>query len=120
MSDVGDWLRHVLMEQYVAVFAQNEISGPILLDVTLEDLDYMSISVLGHRKVLLKGAEELRKHGRLVGGPNSSTSANLSASLNSLGSAARSQSASRLVADDDAQAKQSSSVRASLRLKCLC
>jgi hypothetical protein len=38
----------------------------ILLDINLEDLDYMSITALGHRKAILKGVEDLRKKKRFV------------------------------------------------------
>jgi hypothetical protein len=40
-----------MLAQYVSIFAANQISGPVLLDISLEDLDYMEIKALGHRKV---------------------------------------------------------------------
>ena len=93
VSDVGDWLSFVMMDQYAEKFAENEINGMILLDITLDDLDYMGITVLGHRKVILKGAEDLRKNKRVSA---------LSASLpNGLGSIERTQSASNMSAEDD-------------------
>jgi hypothetical protein len=67
ISDVSAWLAAVQLPQYAAAFAQNEISGSILLDITLEDLDYMSVTVLGHRKTILKGVEDLRKSKRFTG-----------------------------------------------------
>lgn len=51
VSDVGDWLQSMMLAQYVPIFAANQISGPVLLDISLEDLDYMEIKALGHRKV---------------------------------------------------------------------
>jgi hypothetical protein len=42
-----------MLSQYVAIFGANQISGPVLLDISLEDLDYMEIKALGHRKVSL-------------------------------------------------------------------
>lgn len=51
VSDVGDWLQSMMLSQYVPIFATNQISGPVLLDISLEDLDYMEIKALGHRKV---------------------------------------------------------------------
>lgn len=41
----------MMLEQHASAFAANEISGPILLDISLEDLDYMGVTVLAHRKV---------------------------------------------------------------------
>jgi len=54
----------------VEAFILNEINGNILLDITLEDLDYMGITVLGHRKIILKGAEDLRVNRRVLNPPN--------------------------------------------------
>jgi hypothetical protein len=51
VGDVGDWLDSTLLSQYKDIFMKNQISGPILLDISLEDLDYMSVTALGHRKV---------------------------------------------------------------------
>lgn len=92
VSDVGEWLSFVLMDQYIEKFAENEINGVILLDITLDDLDYMGITVLGHRKVILKGAEDLRKNKRVT--------AVTSSLPNGLGSIERTHSASNMMADD--------------------
>lgn len=43
----------MMLSQYVDVFSANQISGPVLLDISLEDLDYMEVKALGHRKVHL-------------------------------------------------------------------
>lgn len=51
-----------MLTQYVDVFTANQISGPVLLDISLEDLDYMEVKALGHRKVILKGIEDLRQN----------------------------------------------------------
>ncbi|CAM9176898.1 unnamed protein product [Ascophyllum nodosum] len=56
-----DWLDSVGLGTHRAVFEQNEISGPILLEVRPEDLDYMNVHVLAHRKRILGGIEELRR-----------------------------------------------------------
>lgn len=66
VSDVSEWLMAMQLQQYVNAFAQNDINGTILLDINLEDLDYMSITVLGHRKAILKGVEDLRRNKRFV------------------------------------------------------
>ena len=52
-----------------AKFAENEIYGEILLELGLDDLDYMGIKVLGHRKKLLKGIEELKRNGKPANNP---------------------------------------------------
>lgn len=35
--------------------------GSMLLDITLEDLDYMNVKVLAHRKLILRAIEDLRQ-----------------------------------------------------------
>jgi hypothetical protein len=49
------------LDQYVKTFSDNQISGSILLDLTLEDLDYLEITVLAHRKTLLRGINDLKQ-----------------------------------------------------------
>ena len=49
--------RALKLERYIDSFVQNEISGSVLLDVGQDDSDYMSITVLGHRKTILKEIE---------------------------------------------------------------
>lgn len=65
-DDVSEWLAGMMMPQYVSVFKDNEISGSVLLDISLDDLDYMGITILGHRKVILKSIEDLRKNKRIT------------------------------------------------------
>ena len=69
-SSVSDWgweevsafLRGLGLGQYEDTFRENEMtSGPLLLEIGLYDLDYLGIKPLGHRKVLLKGLEDLRR-----------------------------------------------------------
>lgn len=66
VNDVGDWLKSMMLNQYVDIFTQNQITGPILLELSLQDLDYMEITILGHRKVLLKGIEDLRQNKKVT------------------------------------------------------
>jgi len=66
VEDVGEWLTSMLLQQHVQNFASNAISGPILLEVSLEDLDYMEVKALAHRKIILKGVEDLRKNKRVT------------------------------------------------------
>ena len=56
----------MMLSQYVPIFAQNEISGPVVLDLSLEDLDYLGISILAHRKILLKAIEDIRNNKRVT------------------------------------------------------
>ena len=64
VGDTLEWLESLGLGKHKGVFQQNEISGPILLEVGLDDLDYMKVHVLAHRKQILKGIEELRRGSR--------------------------------------------------------
>jgi len=75
VSDVSEWLTAIQLQAYISTFTQNDINGAILLDINLEDLDYMSITALGHRKAILKGVEDLRKNKRFVEDRASNTAA---------------------------------------------
>jgi len=59
--EVSLWLTALKLDRYIDSFVQNEISGGVLLDVGQDDLDYMRITVLGHRKTLLKEIEKLKR-----------------------------------------------------------
>ena len=48
-------------ERHASTFASNEIDGPLLLELGLDDLDYMEVKVLAHRKALLKGVADLKR-----------------------------------------------------------
>ena len=58
-GDVGDWLASLGLAKYVSTFAENEVSGAVLLDVGKEDLDYLEVKALAHRKLLLKAIARL-------------------------------------------------------------
>ena len=82
VKDVLDWLEHISLPAYKQVFEENAVDGAILLDLSLDDLDYMQITALGtvvvttlhtaltftagHRKTILKGIEELRRNKRIT------------------------------------------------------
>eukprot|EP01032_Pedospumella_encystans_P021486 gene21486-24372_t len=66
VPDVSAWLTELQLQQYVSAFAQNAIVGSVLVDITAEDLDYMEIKALGHRKILLKGVDDLRRNGKFT------------------------------------------------------
>ncbi|GMH63992.1 hypothetical protein TL16_g03857 [Triparma laevis f. inornata] len=69
MADTLSWLTSLGLTNYGNKFAENEIFGEILLELGLDDLDYMGIKVLGHRKKLLKGIEELKRNGKPTNNP---------------------------------------------------
>lgn len=60
-EDVSQWLTHLGLSQYAQSFADNEMCGSLLLDITLEDLDYMKVGVLAHRKLILRALDDLRQ-----------------------------------------------------------
>ena len=60
VQEVGAWLEELGLPQYVEVFTVNEITGAVLIDLSLDDLDYMEIKTLGHRKNLLKAVAKLQ------------------------------------------------------------
>lgn len=60
VNEVGAWLAVLGLEQYTPAFTAHDISGGVLLDLTQGDLDYLNISSLGHRKMIMKGVEQLR------------------------------------------------------------
>ena len=56
--DVAVWLRGLGLEQYEALFRENDIDTEVLSDLTDGDLEKIGVS-LGHRKRLLKAAAAL-------------------------------------------------------------
>eukprot|EP00953_Heterococcus_sp_UTEX-ZZ885_P024713 13500-Heterococcus_DN1.PRE.1 len=64
VQDTLEWLDMLGLNQHRESFSQNEISGPILLEVGQDDLDYMHITALAHRKQLLRGIDDLKRNGR--------------------------------------------------------
>ena len=65
-----NWLKSISLEQYAECFTINQIDGRVLVDIGLDDLDYMGITVLAHRKLILKGIEGLKESSK----PNSKVS----------------------------------------------
>ena len=59
-DQVQQWLTVLGLDQHIPIFNQNEINGQVLLDLTPGDLDYMNITTLGHRKLILKGIDQLK------------------------------------------------------------
>ena len=56
--DVGSWLRGLGLEQYEALFRQNDIDAEVLGDLTDADLEKFGVT-FGHRKRLLKAIASL-------------------------------------------------------------
>jgi class 3 adenylate cyclase len=57
--DVADWLRALGLEQYEALFRQNDIDAEVLPTLGADDLRELGIGSLGHRKKLLAGIAAL-------------------------------------------------------------
>ena len=58
--DVVVWLRSLGLEEYEAVFRENEIDETVLPDLTAEDLKELGVTALGHRRKLLAAIAALR------------------------------------------------------------
>jgi hypothetical protein len=56
--DVAVWLRGLGLQQYEALFRENDIDAEVLRDLTDGDLEKIGVS-LGHRKRLLKAVAAL-------------------------------------------------------------
>src|SRR5215469_4527971 len=58
--DVALWLRDLGLEQYGPDFANNDIDGAVLPELTAEDLIALGITSVGHRRRLLSAITALR------------------------------------------------------------
>jgi class 3 adenylate cyclase len=59
--DVAFWLRGLGLEQYGPDFANNDIDGAVLPELTAEDLIALGITSVGHRRRLLSAIAALRE-----------------------------------------------------------
>jgi hypothetical protein len=59
MQQVADWLEKLGLGQYAQRFAENDISFPILPDLTDQHLKDIGVLSLGHRLQLLRAIAEL-------------------------------------------------------------
>eukprot|EP01104_Vermistella_antarctica_P002538 TRINITY_DN12776_c0_g1_i1.p1 TRINITY_DN12776_c0_g1~~TRINITY_DN12776_c0_g1_i1.p1 ORF type:complete len:656 (+),score=133.09 TRINITY_DN12776_c0_g1_i1:122-2089(+) len=59
LPEVGVWLEHLKMPNYKEAFAENNIAGQELVDLSAEDLKLLGVTSLGHRKRLLKAITKL-------------------------------------------------------------
>lgn len=61
MEDLSSWLEAIKMQQYLKVFTESGYATPKdVLYLTSEDLQSFGISILGHRKKLLKAIRNTR------------------------------------------------------------
>ena len=58
--DVLGWLRNLGLEQYEAIFRDNDIDASLLPTLTNEDLKEIGVASLGHRRKLLEAIAVLR------------------------------------------------------------
>ena len=59
-KNVSTWLDNANLSQYKTKFRENDIDGSVLLELGVDDLDYMEIGSLAHRKAILKAVQKLR------------------------------------------------------------
>jgi len=65
---VCDWLEECHLSEYRDVFKKNAVNGTTLLELGASDLDYLGITPLGHRKLIIKGVEALKGGEKSFGG----------------------------------------------------
>lgn len=58
--DLRRWLRALGLERYEAAFRENAIDYAVLLNLTVEDLKDLGVSLVGHRRKLLDAIAKLR------------------------------------------------------------
>ena len=58
--DIAQWLRGIGLEQYAPAFADNDIDGALLPELTAEDLLALGVVSVGHRRRLLSAIAALR------------------------------------------------------------
>lgn len=62
IEEVGDWLRHIGLEQYVESFKKNHINGKVLFDLSETELkDEFKMTSVGHRKNFMKAMANLKR-----------------------------------------------------------
>ncbi len=64
VSDIRKWLKSLGLGQYATTFAQYDIDGALLAELTDADLEKIGVTSLGHRKKLLKA---IGSHDKLGG-----------------------------------------------------
>jgi class 3 adenylate cyclase len=59
--DITEWLRGLGLEQYAQAFCDNGIEPRVLPDLTADDLKDIGITMVGHRRILLRAIAALRE-----------------------------------------------------------
>jgi class 3 adenylate cyclase len=59
--DIGAWLKDLGLERYEQAFRDNDIDIDLVSDLTEADLEKLGVASLGHRKILLRAMEALRR-----------------------------------------------------------
>jgi class 3 adenylate cyclase/tetratricopeptide (TPR) repeat protein len=59
ITDIGEWLRSLDLEQYLDAFRDNEIDDKVLAKLTADDLKEIGVVVVGHRRRMLSAIAEL-------------------------------------------------------------
>jgi hypothetical protein len=68
--DATDWLRSLGLQQYEALFRQNDIDAEMLPTLGADDLRELGITSLGHRKKLLSAIAALADHSKVAATPD--------------------------------------------------
>src|SRR5580700_1526988 len=58
--DVAAWLHGLGLEQYASAFADNDIDGEILAELTADDLKGLGVASIGHRRKLIAAIAALK------------------------------------------------------------
>ena len=65
LAHVAQWLRQMGLAKYAEKFEEQDIRGDVLLDLASEECELnLGIKVRGHRKLLLKSLEFLRRQAK--------------------------------------------------------
>jgi class 3 adenylate cyclase/predicted ATPase len=59
--DIAAWLHELGLERYEQAFRDNDVNVDLLSDLTEADLEKLGVASLGHRKILLRAMEALRR-----------------------------------------------------------
>jgi class 3 adenylate cyclase len=59
--DIAAWLRRLGLEQYAQALRDNGIEPSLLPDLTADDLKDIGITMVGHRRIMLKAIAALRE-----------------------------------------------------------
>jgi class 3 adenylate cyclase len=59
--NIAAWLRGLGLQQYEQAFRDNAIDGAVLPELTADDLKELGVSLVGHRRKLLRAIAALRR-----------------------------------------------------------